>query len=189
MSESDPTQVRMQSLRQGNSHWLSSLQSLDFRTYLPLDILTKVDRMSMAHSLEVRPPLLDHRLVEFVATIPPRMLLRNGETKRIFRKAMGNILPDEILSRRKQGFAIPLSSWFRGELGGYVRDLLLSQRARERGIFRTPYVEKLLNAHQSGRELDLQLWTLISFELWCRMFLDRGTVREHGAEPRASVAA
>jgi asparagine synthase (glutamine-hydrolysing) len=173
LSASDPYPERMDALKRVGKNWLSGLQSLDFRSYLPLDILTKVDRMSMAHSLEVRPPLLDHKLVEFAATIPPHMLLRNGETKHIFKSAMRGTLPQEILNRPKQGFAIPLGRWFRGGLNGYVRELLLSDRARQRGIFRPAYLEKLLDLHERGRELDLQLWTLISFELWCRMFLDQ----------------
>lgn len=153
-------------------HWLSALQYLDLKNYLPQDILTKVDRMSMAHSLEARVPLLDHRLVEFAATIPPGMRLRNGSTKHIFKRAMRGALPDAIIDRRKQGFAVPLGRWFRGGLEGFVRDLLLSETSRARGIFNTAYIEKLLVLHRGGRSLDLQLWTLISFELWCRRFLD-----------------
>src|SRR5262249_19405167 len=86
---------------------------------------------------------------------------------------MGGILPAEVLKRRKQGFAIPLRQWFRGNLNGYVRELLLAGKSKSRGIFNTTYIEALLDRHQRGRELDLQLWTLISFELWCRTFLDR----------------
>jgi asparagine synthase (glutamine-hydrolysing) len=153
-------------------HWLSTLQRWDLQGYLPLDILTKVDRMSMAHSIEVRVPLLDHKLVEFAGTIPPELKLRGGETKSIFKRAMRGILPDEIIDRRKQGFAVPLGSWFRGKLTGTVQELLLSETSRRRGIFEPAYVERLLAMHQRGRGLDLQLWTLISFELWCRTFLD-----------------
>jgi asparagine synthase (glutamine-hydrolysing) len=170
---SDPYSERMDSLKRAGGNWLSDLQWLDFRNYLPLDILTKVDRMSMAHSLEVRPPMLDHKLIEFVATIPPHLLLNKGRTKHIFKSAMKEDLPQQIVNRPKQGFAIPLGRWFRGQMPGYVRELLLSDRARQRGIFRPSYIEHLLKLHQRGRDLDLQLWTLISFELWCRLFLDR----------------
>jgi asparagine synthase (glutamine-hydrolysing) len=169
----DPYLERKAFFKQHNEHWLSALQALDLKTYLPLDILTKVDRMSMAHSLEVRPALLDHKLLEFVATIPPEMLVHRGERKHIFKTAMRGLLPQEILSRPKQGFAVPLGRWFRGKLEGYVRDLLLSPRARQRGIIQPAYVERLLSLHSRGKELDLHLWTLISFELWCRTFLDR----------------
>lgn len=129
--------------------------------------------MSMAHSLEARVPLLDHKLVEFAATIPPDLQLRNGTTKHIFKRAMRGILPDEVIARPKHGFGVPLGRWFRGRLASFVRELLLSESSRRRGILDTSYVEQLVERHQRGRELDLPLWTLISFELWCRTFLDR----------------
>src|SRR5207244_3038006 len=156
----------------GSMHWLSALQYMDTKNYLPNDILTKVDRMSMAHSIETRVPLLDHKLVEFAATIPPELKLRGNTTKYILKKAMEGILPDEILHRPKRGFAIPLGRWFRGQLSTYVRDLLLSRSSLERGLFRQSYIEQLIQMNNRGRPLDLQLWTLITFELWCRRFLD-----------------
>ena len=154
------------------SNWLSSLQGLDINNYLPLDILTKVDRMSMAHSIETRVPLLDHKLVEFAATIPPKLNIHGGVTKYILKRAMKGVLPEQIIHRPKQGFAIPLGYWFRGKLGSYVRDLLLGEKGRGRGIFHAPYIESLVARHERGQNLDLQLWTLISFELWARSFLD-----------------
>jgi asparagine synthase (glutamine-hydrolysing) len=156
----------------GDRDWLASLQYHDLHTYLPLDILTKVDRATMAHSLEARPPLLDHRLVEFAATVPARFRMRNGTTKYLFKQAMRGILPDRIIDRQKQGFAVPLATWFRGDLAGFARDLLLSARCRERGFFDTRYIERLLALNERGRNLDLQLWTVMSFELWCQRFLD-----------------
>lgn len=155
-------------------HWLSALQSLDLHSYLPLDILTKVDRMSMAHSIEARPPFLDHKLIEFAATIPAELQLRNGTTKRILKRALRGILPDPVIDRRKRGFAIPLGRWFRGHLHEFVRDLLLSETSTRRGIFNREYIEGLIRGRAEGRgtDLDLELWTLISFELWCRTFLD-----------------
>ncbi|MBF8300103.1 MAG: Asparagine synthase, glutamine-hydrolyzing [Acidobacteria bacterium] len=152
--------------------WLSAIQYRDLNHYLPLDILTKVDRMTMAHSLEARPPLLDHRLVEFAATIPARFRLRDGTTKYLFKQAMRGVLPDSIIDRQKQGFAVPISSWFRGELAGFARDLLLSDTCRQRGIFNVGYIERLLQLNAQGRDLDLQIWTALSFEVWCRRFLD-----------------
>lgn len=152
--------------------WLSALQLLDINHYLPQDILTKVDRMSMAASIEARAPLLDHKLVEFALTIPPEYRLKNGSSKHILKQAMRGILPDDIIDRRKQGFAVPLGRWFRGELNTQVRELLLSPSSRARGIFNPERLERLLALHESGRPLDLQLWTLLSFELWCRTFLD-----------------
>ena len=152
--------------------WLSAIQYRDLNHYLPLDILTKVDRMTMAHSLEARPPLLDHRLVEFAATIPSRFRMKDGTTKYLFKKALRGMLPDSIIDRQKHGFAVPLAHWFRGELAGFARDVLLSPTARDRGIFEQKYVARLLELNDRGRNLDLQLWTILSFELWCRRFLD-----------------
>src|SRR4029077_8597455 len=103
----EPWRAKAEYLESSNRHWLSNLQGLDMKNYLPLDILTKVDRMSMAHSIETRVPLLDHKLVEFAATIPPEMNLRGGTTKYILKRAMQGILPDRIINRPKQGFAIP----------------------------------------------------------------------------------
>jgi asparagine synthase (glutamine-hydrolysing) len=153
--------------------WVSAAQYCDINNYLPLDILTKVDRMTMAHSIEARPPLLDHRLVEFAATIPANFRLRGGTTKYIFKQAMRGILPDGIIDRPKHGFAVPLAAWFRGDLAGFVRDLLFSHSCRVRGLFNLGYVDRLLRLHDRGRDVDLQLWTLLSFELWCRRFLDQ----------------
>jgi asparagine synthase (glutamine-hydrolysing) len=154
--------------------WISAVQYGDLQTYLPLDVLTKVDRMTMAHSIEARPPLLDHRLVEFAATVPPELRYRDGTTKYLFKKALRGILPEAIVDRRKQGFAVPLARWFRGPLFGYARDVLLSASSRERGVLNPSAVERRLQLHQRGRDLDLQLWTMLSFELWCRRFLDAG---------------
>ncbi|HEY8131147.1 MAG TPA: asparagine synthase (glutamine-hydrolyzing) [Thermoanaerobaculia bacterium] len=172
MEKEDPLRDAHRRLAR-HANWLSAVQDLDLQTYLPLDILTKVDRMSMAHSLEVRVPLLDHKLVEFAATIPPELNLNGVSGKRVFKKAMRGILPDQVIDRPKRGFAVPLAFWFRGELEGFARDLLLSRRSRERNILNIRYVERLLDLHRGGRPLDLQLWTLISLELWCRTFIDR----------------
>jgi asparagine synthase (glutamine-hydrolysing) len=169
----EPWRSKAACMESGNGNWLSALQRLDVKNYLPLDILTKVDRMSMAHSIETRVPLLDHKLVEFAATIPPEMNLRGGTTKYVLKQAMRGILPNGIIDRPKHGFAIPLGYWFRGKLGAYVRDLLLGESARRRGLFNASYIENLVAQHERGRNLDLQLWTLISFELWARTFLDR----------------
>jgi asparagine synthase (glutamine-hydrolysing) len=169
--------------------WLSALQYRDLNHYLPLDILTKVDRMTMAHSLEARPPLLDHRLVEFAATIPSRFRLRDGTTKYLFKQAMRGVLPDGIIDRQKHGFAVPLAHWFRGELAGFARDVLLSQTCRDRGIFEPRYLSHLLQLNDRGRNLDLQLWTALSFELWCRRFLDTTAPRAAETTPICVSAA
>ena len=173
-------------LDNGND-WLSSAQYFDLNAYLPQDILTKVDRMTMAHSVEARPPLLDHRLVEFAATIPARLRLRDGTTKYLFKKALRGVLPDHIIDRRKQGFAVPLAKWIREDLSTFARDVLLSPAAAGRGVFNLPYVEHLLQLHDRGRDLDLQLWTILSVELWCRRFLDRRDLGSMRAPSRLSA--
>jgi len=189
MLSEDPWKDLSACLAREDSHWLSAIQYLDIKTYLPLDILTKVDRMSMAHSLEARVPLLDHKLVEFAATIPAGLKLHQGRTKHILKQALEGILPQPIIDRPKQGFAVPLGRWFRGELSGFVHDLLLSPSSRARNIFNSAYIEKLLLLQGQGRSLDLQLWTLISFELWCRTFLDQpiAASKRHLAAKHARV--
>jgi asparagine synthase (glutamine-hydrolysing) len=186
----DPWSSEVERLSRGG-HWLSRLQDVDLMSYLPHDILTKVDRMSMAHSLEARVPLLDHKVVEFASKIPPEMQLSRGRSKRVLKRAMAGLLPESVFERPKRGFAIPLGRWFRGPLKDFPRDLLLSERSRRRGIFDTAAVERLLDDPGRGGALDLPVWTLLSFELWCRAFLDqrpREAVPSPGdARPAASV--
>ncbi|HEU4686140.1 MAG TPA: asparagine synthase (glutamine-hydrolyzing) [Nitrospira sp.] len=175
VAAAQPERSWLDRLRAEEGHWLSTLQDLDFRHYLPLDILTKVDRMTMAHSLEARVPLLDHTFVEFAATIPADWKLRRGRTKYVFVKMLRGWLPDEILDRPKKGFGVPLNRWFRGPLRHVLREVLLSEACRARGIFDEAYVQRLIARHENGRPLDLHLWTIMSFELWCRTFLDRSS--------------
>ena len=161
-------------LQAGSDDYLSTLQYLDVRRYLPEDILTKVDRTSMLTSLETRVPLLDHVLMEHVARMPARMKMRNGSAKWVLKETMRDALPAEILNRRKMGFGVPLAGWFRKELRDFSRDVLLDPRARQRGILRTAAVEGLLAAHQEGpRDFSSELWSLICFELWCRTWWER----------------
>jgi len=181
MGDYDAWTPALRQLASTDGAWLSGLQYFDLQTYLPLDILTKVDRMSMAHSIESRPALLDHRLIEFAATIPADLRLHGETTKYLFKRAMRGVLPDAIVDRPKQGFAIPLSDWFRGDWSGFLRDVLLSESCRQRGIFEPRYLERLLTLQRRGRPLDLHLWTLLSFEQWCRTFLDRTPVRPEPA--------
>jgi asparagine synthase (glutamine-hydrolysing) len=175
VSRHSPLADSLASFDGDSTDWLGAIQYRDLQTYLPLDILTKVDRMTMAHSIEARPPLLDHKLVEFAATIPADVRMRGGTTKYLLKRAMRGILPDRIIDRPKHGFAVPLAHWFRGSLAGFARDLLLSGSARQRGFFNARYIESLLQQNDRGRDLDLQLWTILSFELWCQRFLDTRT--------------
>jgi asparagine synthase (glutamine-hydrolysing) len=177
VSGTNPWDPALSRLAEGGGSWLSALQYWDLHCYLPLDILAKVDRMTMAHSIEARPALLDHQLVEFAATVPSRFVLKGRTTKYLLKRAMRGVLPEEIIHRRKHGFSVPLSSWFRHSWRDFVRDLLLSDTCGRRGIFDSAYIEHLLRLHDRGRDLEWQLWTLMSFELWCRTFLDRRRTR------------
>ncbi len=148
---------------------LSLIQYLDMKTYLVGDILTKVDRASMAHSLEVRVPLLDHKLVEWISGIPASLKLHNHEGKYILKKALEDYLPDDVLYRNKMGFAVPLAKWFRGELRERVRKSLLSETLAETGIFNMNFIEEMLDQHESGRrDYSAPLWTLLMFESFLR---------------------
>ena len=160
---------------------VSRMMQVDFGTYLPEDVLTKVDRMSMAHSIESRVPLLDHHLVEFAMRLPLELKLRDGHRKYLLKRVAGRMLPPSVLERKKQGFGVPLSVWFRGKLRTAFQDVLLSPLARQRGYFKMVEVQRLLDEHLAGRrDHDFRLWQLLMFELWHRHYLDGVTgVQEH----------
>ncbi|MBX3443907.1 MAG: asparagine synthase (glutamine-hydrolyzing) [Planctomyces sp.] len=145
----------------------------DLLSYLPCDILTKVDIASMAHSLEVRCPFLDHHVVELAARMPIELKQRGGRGKRILIDAFGDLLPQSIQDRPKMGFGVPIDHWFRNELRDLVNDILLDSRAVARGYFRPEAVRRLIGEHQSGRwDHSYRLWTLICFEQWHRNYID-----------------
>lgn len=156
---------------------------LDTKTYLPGDILTKVDRMSMATSLEARVPLLDHVFVEWVTGLAPRWKMRNGVQKYILRKLAERVgVPSKVLNRPKQGFALPLGSWMRHELKELVVDTLQDRRTLQRGYFNPKGVQQMLDEHFRGRrDHSARLWRLLIFELWHRNFLERVGVRNEAA--------
>jgi asparagine synthase (glutamine-hydrolysing) len=144
---------------------LALIQYLDFKTYLVGDINTKVDRASMAHALEVRAPLMDHKLVEWLCTLPSAVKLRRGQGKAIFKKAMEPHLPKDVLYRPKMGFAVPLARWFRGPLRARVRDALLGERLADTGLFNRLYLQHLVDDHQSGlKDYSAPIWSLLMFE-------------------------
>ncbi len=148
---------------------LALLQYIDIRTYLVGDILTKVDRASMANSLEVRVPFLDHKFVEWSAKVPTAQKLRAGEGKYVLKKAMEPYLPADILYRPKMGFRVPLAEWFRGPLQQQVRTALLSDVMKNSGLFRMDTITRWLDQHQSGqRDHSTALWTLLMFENFLR---------------------
>ena len=134
-------------------NFLDATLDLDLKLYLPDTLMTKTDIASMAHSLETRAPMLDHHFLEFTATIPSGLKLKDGtQSKYIFKKAVEPYLPREVIYRPKMGFGVPIDHWFRHELRDMVRDTLLSQRAIQRGYFRREYIEEILDRHQNGGE-------------------------------------
>jgi asparagine synthase (glutamine-hydrolysing) len=153
---------------------VSRLLYVDTRGYLPHDVLVKVDRMSMAHSLEVRSPLIDHHVLEFAARIPSHLKLRHGVSKYIFKRMAEEFVPREIVRREKHGFGVPLESWFRKELRELVREHLLHSRDGAQRLFDRPFVERLVREHESGRwDWSLQLWSLLVFHLWYGRYAPR----------------
>jgi len=146
----------------------------DIKTTLPDEMLTKVDRMSMAVGLEVRSPFMDHQLVEYVATLPARFKLRGKVPKFILKKALEGLVPDNILYRPKHGFEVPIDDWLRGSLKEYALDHLSPSVLRKGGIFNPDYVEKLLKIHMSGyRNLGHKIWILLVFQVWQKV-MQRG---------------
>lgn len=167
--------------------WPSQMMRFDLDTYLPDDVLTKVDRMSMAHSIESRVPLLDNEVIDFANALPASLKIRNGRRKHILKEVATRLLPAGIVDRPKQGFGVPLGAWFRGgDLGDLFADTLLSSSARQRGYFEPRFVSRLVQEHLSGRrDHTLRLWQLVIFERWQRQYLDRPA--SAGREPVAAV--
>ena len=162
--------------RAGTDDPLALIQYIDLKTYLVGDINTKVDRASMAHSLEVREPLMDHLLVEWLATLPSSLKLRGGEGKLLLKKAMEPWLPREVLYRPKMGFAVPLARWFRGPLKQRMRDAVLGERLADTGWFERRALTQLVDEHQSGaRDHSAALWSLLMFEAFQRNVLEGGS--------------
>jgi asparagine synthase (glutamine-hydrolysing) len=161
--------LKRHAARAASDHPLSLIQYLDLKTYLVGDINTKVDRASMAHGLEVREPLMDHTLVEWLASLPPDIKLRGGEGKYLFKKALEPYLPPGILYRTKMGFAVPLAKWFRGPLRQAMRDAVLGQVLADTNWFNASYLRRLVDDHLSGRrDHSAALWSLMMFESFLR---------------------
>jgi asparagine synthase (glutamine-hydrolysing) len=155
---------------------------VDTKLWLPDELLARGDKMSMAASLEARVPLLDHKLVEFASSLPPFLKLRRLIRKYLLKKVSQAWLPIQIINRKKQGFPIPTSAWFRKEARPFLRDILSSTTVRRRGLFNVSFIEKLLDEHDSGfSDHGLLLWGLVNVELWYHLFID--------SQPRASSAA
>lgn len=165
---------------------LSQLLYLNIKTYLPNDLLVKMDRTTMAHALEARSPFLDMALMEYTAALPDRMKLRWGRTKYILKKAFSDLLPPAILGRGKRGFGVPLGTWFKGELGDFVRDLLLSPDALMKEYLNPGYVGRVIQEHMEGvRDHGHRLWAILAFEVWLRTLGRWGAGSPTGRAPGA----
>ena len=145
----------------------------DQMTYLPSDLLVKVDIASMANSLEARSPFLDHKVIEFAASLPENLKMQKFETKSLLKKVAAKLVPREVIYRRKMGFGVPIGNWFRGEMKDFVRSVLLSEKSLNRGIAKREVIEKYVNEHIGAeRDHTFQIWTLMMLELWFQRFVD-----------------
>jgi asparagine synthase (glutamine-hydrolysing) len=170
-SSLDPRLLKLLAMS-GSTHPLDQQQYVDIKSYLPDDILFKVDRMSMAVSLETRGPFLDYTLVEFAASLPPALRLRGITGKYLLKRAMQDMLPQQILHRKKLGFNIPYKNWLRHELRDLLQDALAPMRLKRQGIFHASYVQSLVHEHLSGRQDHAhKLWQLLMFQLWAERYL------------------
>jgi asparagine synthase (glutamine-hydrolysing) len=152
---------------------IDTMLDVDVQTYLPGDLLVKMDIASMAHSLEVRSPLLDHVLMERAAQMPSALKLRRGVRKALLKEAVGPWLPGSVTERPKMGFGVPIGSWLRNGLRDLPGDVLLDPAAVGRGMFRTSEIRRLIDDHHSGAtDNSAKLWSLLQLELWFRTYID-----------------
>jgi len=153
--------------------WPSQMMRFDAETYLPEDVLTKVDRMSMAHSIESRVPLLDNEVIQFASGLPASLKIKNGRRKHVLKEVAATLLPRDIIDRRKQGFGVPLGTWFRGNLRELFADTLLSPASLQRGYFQPHFVRRIVDEHLAGkRDHTLRLWQLVVFERWHQQYVN-----------------
>jgi asparagine synthase (glutamine-hydrolysing) len=148
------------------------MQEMDLKTYLPGDLMHKVDMASMANSLEVRSPFLDYRVVEFGLSLPAKYKIGGGENKHILREIARSLVPRNLIDRPKMGFGIPRAKWLRQDLKGLVQEVLLDERSRSRGWYQFNKVEAILKDHQRGLELDSLIWPMFMLELWAKTWID-----------------
>lgn len=175
LRETPPAEAFLQDLldRTSQLHWIDRLSSTDILSYLPNDLLVKVDIASMAHALELRSPFLDHKFIEFAASLPPQLKVSGLTTKYLLKRALKGILPDEILYRKKMGFGVPLNHWFRGSLKDFAAETLLSSRSLGRRYFQSGFVRQLLNEHSVGKkDHAYKIWNLLILEIWHQTYID-----------------
>jgi asparagine synthase (glutamine-hydrolysing) len=172
--QADPTRLLGEWFNRANGIGIVDAMLLtDQMTYLPNDLLVKVDIATMAVSLEARSPFLDHHVIEFAASLPEKLKLRRLTTKYLLKKALRKLLPNENLDRRKMGFGVPIGHWFRGKMQPFLREVILSDKALRRGLFKPEAVRQLVELHTRGeRDYSHQLWTLLMLELWFNRFID-----------------
>jgi asparagine synthase (glutamine-hydrolysing) len=169
--------------------WASQMMRFDMETYLPEDVLTKVDRMSMAHSIESRVPLLDNEVIGFASSLPAAFKIKDGRRKHILKEVAATLLPRDVIDRRKQGFGVPIGVWFRGGLRELFADTLLSGRALQRGYFQPSFVRRLVDEHLAAtRDHTLRLWQLLVFERWHQQYLDAGAAKAGSSTARQGLA-
>jgi asparagine synthase (glutamine-hydrolysing) len=162
--------------RTNGSGMLDATLLTDQMTYLPNDLLVKVDIATMTNSLEARSPFLDHNMIEFAASLPENLKMRRLKPKSLLKKVAARLVPKEVVYRRKMGFGVPIGKWFRGEMKDFVREALLSEKALDRGIVKREMLERYVNEHTCGeRDHAFQIWTLLMLELWFQRFIDRST--------------
>jgi asparagine synthase (glutamine-hydrolysing) len=165
-------------------HPVDRRMKMDILTYLPGALLPKVDRMTMANSLEGRSPFLDHRLMEFAATLPAELKLKDGQLKYILKQAGLKFFTSEFLNRPKQGFGVPIGQWFRGELKDYIYDMLLGKDSFVLHYFNAEYITILLDEHgQSRQGHEYRIWALLMLEVWARTFLHGTNILDSPAAP------
>ena len=167
---------------------LNRMLYADAKIWLPDDLLLKADKMTMANALELRVPFLDHKLVEFAAQLPDSMKLEGGIGKRILRRSMERILPDSILHRPKKGFPVPTDTWLRGQLKQFTREALLASDSACRQYFDARVLEEIVAGQEAGADRHQELWTLVIFEFWHRIFIEqRMSVSSRPAETSVQV--
>ena len=168
--------------------WPSQMMRFDAETYLPEDVLTKVDRMSMAHSIESRVPLLDNEVIAFASALPASLKIKNGRRKHVLKEVAATLVPPDVLNRKKQGFGVPLGTWFRGNLRELFADTLLSPASLQRGYFQPAFVRRIVDEHLAGkRDHTLRLWQLVVFEKWQQQYVNSFPLSAP-ALPSAAVA-